>query len=77
MSYDTIIQSARPLHNWIKDWKNMNPEGGIHSPEMSNKKNKQKAYKSPAIPPPDFGIPPKTKHGLGDSVHGFLEVCAG
>lgn len=55
----------------------MNPEGGIHSPEMSNKKNKQKAYKSPAVPPPDFGIPPKTKHGLGDSVHGFLEVCAG
>ena len=70
-----VIQSIRPLHNWIKDWKNLNPEGGIHSPEMSNKKNKQKAYKSPSVPPPDFGLPGKRKHGLPQGLRSFLEVC--
>ena len=75
LSYEAIIQSARPMHNWIKDWKNLNPEGGLVSPEMSNKKGKPKPYKAPQVPPPDFGFPPRTKHGLGDAVHQFLEVC--
>jgi hypothetical protein len=76
ISRDVVITSARPVHNWIKEWRQMNQQDGTHSPEMSNKK-KPKPYRCPNNPPPDFDLPqPSVKHGMGviDSVYEFLEV---
>ncbi|KAK1754328.1 LIM-domain binding protein-domain-containing protein [Echria macrotheca] len=74
---DFVIQSARPVHNWIKEWRSLNQQDGTHSPEMSNKKNKQKPYKCPANPPPDLDLPmppTKTSTGITDAVYQFLEI---
>lgn len=76
ISRDVVITSARPVHNWIKEWRQMNQQDGTHSPEMSNKK-KPKPYRCPNNPPPDFDLPqPSVKHGTGvtDAVYEFLEV---
>lgn len=70
------IDRARPIHNWVKDWKSMNngPDGKP-SPEMNKKK--QKMMKSPPNPPPDFDLP-ETKltqyTGITPMVFRFLEV---
>lgn len=77
LSRNMIIQKARPLHNWIKEWKQINQQDGTHSPEMSNKK-KQRALKSPSQPPPDLDIPwpaAKANVGLTEGVFQFLEVA--
>jgi len=74
---DVVIQAARPLHNWTKEWRQLNSQDGTHSPEMSNKK-KGKSYKCPTIPPPDFDLPqPSVKIGMGvtQAVYQFLEIA--
>jgi len=78
ISRDVVIQSARPLHNWNKEWRSLNQQDGTHSPEMSNKKSKPKGFKSPNSAPPEFDLPQSsTKHGWGitHAVHQFLGVC--
>ena len=76
ISRDVVIHAARPVHNWIKEWRQLNQQDGTHSPEMSNKK-KSKPYRCPPNPPPDFDLPqPSVKLGMGitHAVHQFLEV---
>lgn len=74
----TIIEAARPIHEWTKEWKNMNSPDGKASPELNKKKSK--ALKSPAQPPPEFDLgesgESKIKHTMGitHSVFQFLEV---
>jgi hypothetical protein len=73
-----IIDAARPLHAWQKEWHNLNsPPDGKQSPEMNKKK--AKAMKSPAQPPPEIDLPAskvKPNMGITPSVFRFLEVCA-
>lgn len=72
-----VIEAARPLHEWGKDWKSLNAiPDGKQSPEMNKKK--AKVMKSPQQPPPDIDLPPsmvKRKMGVTPSVFRFLEVC--
>ncbi len=77
ISRNEVIQSARPVHNWIKEWRNLNQQDATHSPEMSNKKGKPKPLRSPPQPPPDFDLPypaVKTNMGITEAVYQFLEV---
>ena len=77
ISRDLVIQAARPAHNWVKDWKNLNQQDNKQSPEMS-KKGKAKPMKSPATAPPDIDLPEstiKTGMGITEAVYQFLEVC--
>jgi hypothetical protein len=76
ISRDVVIQAARPVHNWMKEWRQLNSQDGTHSPEMSNKK-KAKSFRCPANPPPDFDLPqPDVKQGMctTHAVHQFLEI---
>lgn len=71
-----IIKGARPLHEWQKEWHEMNGPANKQSPEM-NKKGKARPMKSPATAPPDFDIPDskvKSSMGIPSSVFRFLEV---
>lgn len=72
-----VIEAARPLHDWGKEWKNLNAlQDGKQSPEMNKKK--AKAVKSPAQPPPEIAIPQskvKPSMGITPSLFQFLEVC--
>lgn len=72
-----IIDAARPLHEWQKEWHKVNnPGDGKSSPEM-NKKGKSKPMKSPAQPPPEIDLPAskvKSSMGITPSVFRFLEV---
>lgn len=72
-----VIQSARPWHEWQKEWNNMNAApDGKQSPEM-NKKNTKK-MKSPNHPPPDLDLPEsrvKPNMGITSSVFRFLEFA--
>lgn len=77
VSRNLVIHSARPVHNWVKEWRVMNQQDGTHSPEMSNKKTKQRPMKSPANPPPDLDLPyasVKTNMGITEAVYQFLEI---
>lgn len=71
-----ILDAARPLHEWQKEWRNLNsPPEGKQSPEMNKKK--AKAMKSPAHPPPEIDLPQskvKPSMGITPSVFRFLEV---
>jgi hypothetical protein len=71
-----IIDAARPLHEWSKEWKSLNAiPDGKQSPEMNKKK--AKAMKSPQQPPPEIDLPQskiKASMGITPSVFRFLEV---
>jgi hypothetical protein len=70
-----VVNAARPLHEWSKEWRNLNaPPDGKQSPEMNKKK--AKAMKSPSQPPPEIDIPESlvSKMGITPSVFRFLEV---
>lgn len=71
-----VIDAAKPAHNWIKDWRNVNSDPK-QSPEMT-KKGKGKQLKSPQNHPPDVLVDlPDTavnSKGVTAAVHQFLEV---
>jgi len=73
---NSVIESARPLHEWGKEWKNLNAlPDGKQSPEMNKKKAKN--LKSPAQPPPDIDLlqsKVKPNMGITPAVFRFLEV---
>ena len=71
-----VIQAARPAHNWVKEWRNLNQQDPKQSPEMS-KKSKPKPIKAPAGAPPDLELPhsfEKNGTGITEAVFQFLEV---
>ncbi|RKF84007.1 Transcriptional activator ptaB [Golovinomyces cichoracearum] len=72
-----VVEAARPLHIWGKEWHKINSApDGKSSPEMNKKK--PKLMKSPPQPPPDIGIPAskvKTSMGITHSVFRFLELA--
>ncbi|KAF4612541.1 hypothetical protein G7Y89_g15591 [Cudoniella acicularis] len=72
-----IIEAARPLHEWGKEWHKVNaPPEGKNSPEMNKKK--AKALKSPPQPPPEIDLPTskvKPSMGITPSVFRFLELA--
>jgi LIM-domain binding protein len=72
-----IVEAARPLHEWIKEWTKVNPQpDGKQSPEM-NKKGKARPMKSLLAAPPEIDIPDskvKLNMGITLSVFQFLEV---
>lgn len=72
-----VVDAARPLHEWQKDWQKINaPPDGKQSPEI-NKKGKARPLKSPPTQPPDIDIPDskvKLNMGITPSVFRFLEV---
>ena len=74
-----MVEAARPLHEWQKDWHKANaPPDGKQSPEMSKKK--ARPNKSPSTAPPDIDIPEskvKGTMGITPSVFRFLEVNEG
>lgn len=75
VSRTMVIESAKPNHNWIKEWHRTNSQE-TKSPEMS-KKGKARQMKSPQAAPPDLDIPHSAvKHGLGitEQMFQFLEV---
>ena len=71
-----VIDAARPIHEWNKEWLKVNaPADGKQSPEMNKKK--QKPMKSPPQPPPEIDLPQskvKPSMGITPSVFRFLEV---
>jgi hypothetical protein len=71
-----VLEAARPLHEWQKEWQKANPPlDGKQSPEMSKKK--PRPMKSPPTAPPDIDLPDtKVKGGMGitPAVFRFLEV---
>ncbi|KAK3321427.1 LIM-domain binding protein-domain-containing protein [Cercophora scortea] len=76
ISRRSVIQAARPQHNWVKEWRNLNQQDTKASPEMS-KKGKARPPKSPPGPPPDIDLPDSfTKSGMGitEAVYQFLEI---
>ena len=71
-----VIQAARPSHNWVKEWRNLNSQDPKQSPEMS-KKSKAKPAKAPPGAPPDIELPHsvvKSGMGITEAVYQFLEV---
>lgn len=71
-----VIEAARPLHEWNKEWLSVNASSdGKQSPEMT-KKGKNKVLKSPPNPPPEIDLPSKLKTTMGvtEQVFEFLEV---
>lgn len=74
-----VIEAAKPAHNWIKEWHNVNTQDPTKSsPEMS-KKGKAKQLKSPQFAPPDalVDMPEsliKKSMGITEPVFQFLEV---
>lgn len=71
-----VIQAARPAHNWVKAWHNLNTQDTKQSPEMS-KKGKQRPVKAPTGPPPDLDLPDsavKSDMGVTEAVFQFLEI---
>jgi hypothetical protein len=73
-----ILEAARPLHEWQKEWHKVNaPPEGKQSPEVNKKK--AKPMKSPAVPPPEIDLPAskvKPSMGITPSVFRFLEVSS-
>ncbi|KAL2018539.1 hypothetical protein VTK56DRAFT_751 [Thermocarpiscus australiensis] len=71
-----VIQAARPAHNWVKEWHNLNQQDPKQSPEMS-KKTKQRPAKVPPGPPPDLELPHsvvKSNMGITEAVYQYLEI---
>lgn len=77
MSRASVVEAARPIHEWSKEWRNVNlSPDGKQSPETT-KKGKARQMKSPATAPPEIDIPDskvKTNMGITPSVFRFLEV---
>ena len=73
-----VVEAARPLHEWQKDWHKVNTSAdGKQSPEI-NKKGKARPMKSPPTAPPEIDIPEskvKANMGITPNVFRFLEVC--
>lgn len=71
-----MVEAARPLHEWHKEWHKANPlPDGKQSPEMSKKK--ARPNKSALTAPPEIDIPEskvKGTMGITPSVFRFLEV---
>lgn len=78
ISRKQVIEAAKPAHNWIKEWRNVNNSDPKQSPELS-KKGKGKQLKSPQSHPPEVLVDlPDTavnSRGVTAAVHQFLEVC--
>ncbi|TVY87574.1 Transcriptional activator, partial [Lachnellula willkommii] len=72
-----LIEAARPVHDWAKEWHKVNaPPEGKQSPEMNKKK--AKAMKSPPQPPPDIDLPQSkviARSGIPPAVFRFLELA--
>lgn len=71
-----MIEVARPLHEWTKDWHKANQApDGKQSPEM-NKKGKPRPMKSPPNPPPAIDIPQSQvkQNGITETVQQFFEA---
>lgn len=73
LSRGHVVDLARPLHEWQKEWHKVNESK--QSPEM-NKKGKARQLKSPNTQPPDIDYPDTKLKGLvlTQSVSQFLEV---
>jgi hypothetical protein len=73
-----VIDAARPLHEWGKEWQKVNAlQDGKQSPEMNKKK--AKPLKSPPQPPPEIDLPRskiKPNMGITPSVFQFLEASS-
>ncbi|KHJ30922.1 putative p protein [Erysiphe necator] len=72
-----VVEAARPLHIWGKEWHKVNssPDNKT-SPEINKKK--PKLMKSPPQPPPGIELPVskvKTSMGITHSVFRFLELA--
>lgn len=71
-----VIDAARPLHKWAKEWHKANaPVDCKQPPEMSKKV--EMPTKSPRTAPPEIDIPEskvKLNMGITPSVFRFLEV---
>lgn len=79
ISRKLVIEAAKPAHNWVKKWGQVNAQDNKQSPEMSKKGKKAPQYKSPQEPPPDLDLPHsavKQNEGVTEPVFQFLEVCA-
>lgn len=75
VSRSLVIEGMRPVHQWIKEWRDLNKES-MHSPEQSKKKTK--LMKSPQNTPPDIELPGtylKHKMGITEAVFQFLELA--
>ncbi|PBP23747.1 Topoisomerase II-associated protein PAT1 [Diplocarpon rosae] len=72
-----VLNAARPMHEWGKEWHKVNsPLDGKQSPEMNKKK--AKTMKSPPQPPPEFDIPEskvKSSMGITPAVFRYLEFA--
>ncbi|KAK0100768.1 hypothetical protein ONS95_007217 [Cadophora gregata] len=72
-----ILNAARPLHEWQKEWHKVNaPPEGKQSPEMNKKK--AKAMKSPPQAPPEIDLPQskvKPSMGITPAVFRYLELA--
>lgn len=79
VSMRSVIEAAKPTHEWIKEWRSVNTIDGKQSPEMS-KKGKARQLKSPQKEPPGVLVDLNSavnKQGVTQAVHQFLEVCQG
>ncbi|KAJ4997134.1 Transcriptional activator ptaB [Colletotrichum sp. SAR 10_66] len=79
ISRKAVIEAAKPVHNWVKEWHKVNSQDSKASPEMS-KKGKARMMKSPQHPPPDalVDLPESAvKRGMGvtEAVFQFLEIA--
>jgi transposase-like protein len=77
VSLKRVIEAAKPTHEWVKEWRNVNTMDGKQSPEMS-KKGKSRQLKSPQKEPPGVLVDLHSavnKQGVTQAVHQFLEVC--
>ncbi|KAI8252524.1 hypothetical protein K4K56_008968 [Colletotrichum sp. SAR 10_98] len=79
ISRKAVIDAAKPVHNWVKEWHKVNSQDSKASPEMS-KKGKARMMKSPQHPPPDalVDLPESAvKRGMGvtEAVFQFLEIA--
>ncbi|KAH6682760.1 LIM-domain binding protein-domain-containing protein [Halenospora varia] len=72
-----IIEAARPMHEWGKEWHKVNAApDGKQSPEMNKKKAKK--MNSPNQAPPDIELPTskvKPNMGVTPSVFRFFEIA--
>ncbi|PHH65433.1 hypothetical protein CDD81_2537 [Ophiocordyceps australis] len=78
ISRKQVIELAKPVHVWFKDWHKVNSGQEVkQSPEMS-KKAKGKHFKSPQTQPPDVlaDLPDSAVNskGVTAAVHQFLEI---
>uniref|UniRef100_A0A8H7N1Q0 Uncharacterized protein n=1 Tax=Bionectria ochroleuca TaxID=29856 RepID=A0A8H7N1Q0_BIOOC len=76
ISRKQVIDAAKPVHNWMKEWRTVNAETK-GSPELS-KKGKGRPLRSPQSHPPELlpDLPESAVNskGVTDAVHQFLEI---